>query len=86
MRTFLAAAVALVALAGPTMKQAQAQGQTEQSKTPMQLIDEQKRNEQADVDRRYRATVRQSEGTRKVQADPWRTIRPAEAAKKKLSR
>jgi hypothetical protein len=76
----LAATVVLASLAGPALAPARAQ---DQSKTPIQLLDEAKRNENADVDRRYKATVRRTESGEAAKVDPWRTIRPAEAGAKK---
>ncbi len=88
MTTFILAAAIIAAgatlvLATPA---AQAQGRSKSDpseqqgggKTPMQLIEEDKRREQAEIDRLYDKRLKAPAAEAKDD-DPWRTVRPAEA-------
>lgn len=63
-----------------------AQDPQQQSKTPMQMIEEQRKLEAADVDRQYNMRMNREKAMRGNEAaanDPWRAIRPVEPANKK---
>ena len=70
MRTLAVTAAMIAVLAQPAYSQG-----PPSSKTPQQLIDEQKRREQADVEQRYDNRAKTPDV--QVKDDPWRTIRPA---------
>ena len=85
MRTFTVAAAMIVLLAGPAYSQGRssqgAGGQHEGTKTPMQLIDEQKQRELAEVERQYERRAKRPDGDTKN--DPWRTMRSVDSPQQK---
>ena len=86
MRTFtVAAAMAVVLLAGPAYSQGRssqgAGGQQEGTKTPMQLIEEQKQRELAEVERQYERRTKRPDADAK--SDPWRTMRSVDSPQQK---
>jgi hypothetical protein len=70
MKTFTLAALALGLFAGSAFAQ---------NRTPMQLLDDAKKHEQADVDRQYSNTMKANKTAPAPQAsqDPWANVRPA---------
>ena len=78
-RTFTAAA-ALVLLAGPAFSQG-AGGKESASKTPMQIIDEQKARDAAEIERQYERRAKRPDAD--VKNDPWRNMRAADSPQPK---
>jgi gas vesicle protein len=75
MRAFAIVAATTVLLAGPAY--AQSTQSQPAAKTPMQLIDEQKEREKADIERQY--DQRQKRPDADVKSDPWRTMRSVDS-------
>jgi hypothetical protein len=75
MRNVTLAAVTVGLLAGPAFAQ---------NKTPMDLLHDAKKNEQADVDRQYSNTMRANKTAPAPQAsqDPWANVRPTNPSSK----
>jgi Flp pilus assembly protein TadD len=85
MRTFAVAAAMVVLLAGPAYSQGRssqgASGQPAAAKTPMQLIDEQKQRDLAEVERQYERRAKRPDTDAK--SDPWRTMRSVDPPQQK---
>jgi hypothetical protein len=73
MRVFIVAAATVVLLAGPAPAYSQAGSGPPATKTPMQLIDEQKARDAAEVERQYER--RQKRPDADAKNDPWRNMR-----------
>jgi hypothetical protein len=82
MRAFTIAAATAVLLAAPAYAQRGEKGDnTPAAKTPMQLIDEQKQREAAEIERQYERRARQPDADAK--SDPWRNMRAADTPQPK---
>jgi hypothetical protein len=75
MKAFAIAAATTVLLAGPA--DAQRTQSQPAAKTPMQLIDEQKDREKADIERQYEQRARRPDSD--LKSDPWRTMRSVDS-------
>jgi hypothetical protein len=74
MRT-LAAVLIIAGLAGPALAQQQ------EKKTPMQMEEEQRRKDQAEIDRQYRTAPQRQQLGDPQKVDPWANIRPSNTKK-----
>jgi hypothetical protein len=79
MRTFTITATLLVLLAGPAYSQGA--GGKESAKTPLQLIDEQKARDAAEIERQYERRAKRPDADAKN--DPWRNMRAADSPQPK---
>jgi hypothetical protein len=78
MRIVAVGAVVLPLLAGPALSQPQIMDDSGR-KSPLEILHEQQKKEQAEVEKRYDATMKhlRSKGPAEP-SDPWRGVRPAE--------
>jgi hypothetical protein len=82
MRAFTLAAAIAVLLAGPAYAQRGDKGDNAPAqKTPMQLIDEQKQRDAAEIERQYERRAKRPDAD--VKSDPWRNMRGAETPQQK---
>jgi hypothetical protein len=82
MRAFTLAAVIAVLLAAPAHAQRSEKGDNAPpQKTPMQLIDEQKQREAAEIERQYDRRAKRPDSD--VKSDPWRNMRAADTPPQK---
>jgi hypothetical protein len=78
MRTFAATLLIFAVLAAPALAQQQ------EKKTRMQEIEEQRRKDQAEIDRTYsNAPQRLQKGDPQIKVDPWANIRPSNSKDRK---
>ena len=81
MRTITAAALMIATLAAPAYAQKKdAGGQEEGKLTPMQMIEQGKRQERLDADRQYDKRAKIPEAS--TSYDPWRGVRPSPGEKR----